>query len=220
MQRCATPNPWYDDDIEEARLKRKTCEKRGGIQSLTYIAISMLLPVTSARPLYLKKTEYYRDKLEHANNKTMFDLVKILSGKQHQRPQPNFLQIDKGCDMFSEYFKNKTVRLVTEMQRQSGSLHHQFLKTPLFTHSLNYFTETTDHDIVDIIRRTDKTCRLDPLPANILKTCTQSLAPVITNITGGKILTGSLHKLSGAQFRNISRLRRRDKYYFWHLYNS
>ena len=36
---------------------------------------------------------------------------------------------------------------------------------------------------------------------------------------GGKILTGSLHKLS-AQFRNISRLRRRDKYYFWHLYNS
>ncbi len=39
------------------------------------------------------------------------------------------------------------------------------------------------------------------------------------NVIGGKILTGSLHKLS-AKFRNISRLRRRDKYYFWHLYNS
>ena len=39
------------------------------------------------------------------------------------------------------------------------------------------------------------------------------------NDFGGKILTGSLDKLS-AQFRNISRLRRRDKYYFWHLYNS
>ena len=36
---------------------------------------------------------------------------------------------------------------------------------------------------------------------------------------GGKIWTGSLDKLS-AQFPNIARLRRRDKYYFWHLYHS
>ena len=40
-----------------------------------------------------------------------------------------------------------------------------------------------------------------------------------TSSNGGKILTGSLDKLS-AQFRNISRHRRRDKYYFWHLYHS
>ena len=134
-----------------------------------------------------RRTEYYRDKLEHACNKTMFDLVKTFSGKQRQRQQPNFLQIDKGCDMFNEYFKNKTAKLVIDMQRQSGSLRHQFQEMPLFTHPLNYFTETTDHDIVDIIRRTDKTCQLDPLPANILKTCIQSLAPVITNITNAVI---------------------------------
>ena len=36
---------------------------------------------------------------------------------------------------------------------------------------------------------------------------------------GGKIWTGSLDKLS-AQFPIIARLRRRDKYYFWHLYHS
>ena len=89
--------------------------------------------------------------------------------------------------MFSAYFKNKTAKLVIDMQRQSGSLRHQFHETPLFTHPLNYFTETTDHDVVDIIRRTHKTCQLDPLPANILKTCIQSLAPVITNITNAVI---------------------------------
>ena len=134
-----------------------------------------------------KRPEYYRDKLGHACNKTMFDLVKTLSGKQHQRQQPNFIQIDKGCDIFSEYFKNKTAKLVIDMQRRSGSLLHQFQETPLFTHSVNYFIETTDHDIVDIIRRTDKTCQLDPLPANILKTCIQSFAPLIMNITSAII---------------------------------
>ena len=73
------------------------------------------------------------------------------------------------------------------MQRQSGSLRHQFQETPLFTHTLNYFTETTDHDIADIIRRTDKTCQLDPLPSNIIKSCIRSIAPVITNITNAVI---------------------------------
>ena len=149
--------------------------------SLKYTARSMFLPVTSARPLYIskKKTEYYRDKLEHACNKTVFDLVKTLSDKQHQRQQPNFLKTDKGCDMFSEYFKNKTAKLVIDMHRQSGSLRHQFQETPLFTHTLNYFTETTDHDIVDIIRRTEKTCQLDTLPPNIIKPCIQCIAPVL-----------------------------------------
>ena len=89
--------------------------------------------------------------------------------------------------MFSEYFKNKTAKLVIDMQRQSGSLRHQFQETPLFTHTLNYFTETTVHDIADIIRRTDKTCQLDPLPSNIIKLCIQSIAPVITNITNAVI---------------------------------
>ena len=89
--------------------------------------------------------------------------------------------------MFSEYFKKKTAELVIDMQRQYGTLRHQFQETPLFTHPSSYFTETTDHDVVDIIRRTDKTCHLDPLPANILKTCIQSLAPIITNITNAVI---------------------------------
>ena len=56
-----------------------------------------------------------------------------------------------------------------------------------------------------------------------LEYCIQAWSPYlrkdIDRCFGGKILTGSLDKLS-AQFRNISRLRRRDKYYFWHLYNS
>ena len=133
-----------------------------------------------------KQPEYYRDKLEHACNKTMFDLAKTLSGK-HQRQQPNFLQIDNGYDMLSNYFKNKTAKLVLDMQRQSGSLWHQFQETPLFTHSLNCFAETTDHEIADIVHRTKKTCQFNPLPANILKMRTQSITPVITHIMNAVI---------------------------------
>ena len=153
------PNPWYDDDIEEARLKRPACEKTWRHSKLEIhrkIYVAARNECTSL--ISKRKTEYYRDTLEHACNKTMFDLVKTLSGKQHQRQQPYFLQIDKGCDLFSEYFKNKTAKLVIDMQRQSGSLRHQFQETPLFTHPLNYFTERTDHDVVDIFRRTGKTC--------------------------------------------------------------
>ena len=40
---------------------------------------------------------------------------------------------------------------------------------------------------MDIIRRTEKTCQLDPLPSNIIKPCIQSIAPVITNITNAVI---------------------------------
>ena len=50
-----TPNPWYDDDIERPDLNGKPVKKRCSIQSLKYTARSMLLPVTSARPLYLKE---------------------------------------------------------------------------------------------------------------------------------------------------------------------
>ena len=174
--------------LKRPDLNGKPVKRPGGIQSLKYTAISVLLPVGECTSLISKKkTEYYRDKLEHACNKTMFDLVKTLSGKQHKRQQPNFLKTDKCCDMFNEYFKNKTAKLVIDMQRQSGSLRHQFQETPLFTHTLTYFTETTDHDIVDIIRRTDKTCQLDPLPSTIIKPCIQSIAPVITNSTNAVI---------------------------------
>ena len=140
-----SPNPWYDDDIEEARLKRKTCEKtwrHSKLEIHRQIYVAARNGCTSL--IFKKKTEYYRDKLEHACNKTMFDLVKTLSGQQHQRQQPNFRKTDKGCDMFSEYFKNQTAKLVIDMQCQSGSLRHQFQETPLFTHTLNYFTEMTD----------------------------------------------------------------------------
>ena len=122
-----TPNPWYDDDIEEARLKRKACEKtlqHSKLEIHRKIYVAARIECTSL--ISKRKTEYCRDKLEHACNKTMFDLVKTLSGKQHHRQQPNFPQIDKGCDMFSEYFKNKTAKLVIDMQRQSGSMRHQF----------------------------------------------------------------------------------------------
>ena len=130
-----TPNNGTMVISKRPDLNGKRVKKLGGIQSLKFTARSVAAR-NECTSLISKKTAYYRDKLEHACNKTMFDLVKTLSGKQHQRQQPNFLQIDKGCDMFSEYFKNKTAKLVTEMQHQSGSLRHQFQETPLFTHSL------------------------------------------------------------------------------------
>ena len=117
------PNPWYDEDIEEARLKRKAAEKtwrHSKLEIHRQIYVAARNECTSL--ISKRKTEYYRDKLEHACNKTMFGLVKTLSGKQHQRQQPNFLQNDKGCDMFSEYLTNKTAKLVLNMQCQSESL--------------------------------------------------------------------------------------------------
>ena len=63
----------------------------------------------------------------------------------------------------------------------------QFHETPLLTHTLNYFDDTTDHEITDIVHRTEKTCQLDPLPANILKMCTGSLTLVIKHITNATI---------------------------------
>ena len=73
------PHPWYNEDIKDARLHRRVCER---VWRHTGIA-SARIAYKEARNLVNKllkriKIQYYRHKLEYADNKDMFNIVNSL----------------------------------------------------------------------------------------------------------------------------------------------
>ena len=85
------PHPWYDNDIRDARLKRRKCEKYWKMTNLQ----SSRLSYTNARNtvnnlVKKKKSLYYRHKLQNANSKDMFGIVSALIKPQEEN-LPNFV---------------------------------------------------------------------------------------------------------------------------------
>ena len=82
-----TPYPWYDSDIDNARSGNwRMC---GGELKWKFIGNYMSPPAVTAL-LSECKTDYYKNCLEKASNKTMFHLWRSLDG---QRTDVNYFHI-------------------------------------------------------------------------------------------------------------------------------
>ena len=141
-----------------------------------------------------RKTDYFRNQLEKASNKNMFRLLRSLDGQRIQQP-PEFRLAAQGCELFSRFFRGKIDNLPSALQC-FNDIDRLSDERRCFTDCIGVFDRTTSTEITAICCATNKTCVLDPLPANQLTDNITSIVPVITRITNASLDEGVMPKSS------------------------
>ena len=136
------------------------------------------------------KTTFYRDKLQYADNKSIFQTVRSLSGKSAPS-YPDHDSLSECANTFSAYFNDKITEMRTKLLHGANKQCHTPLReTRRFLTPFVTFDATCVSEIELLIAKTSKTCQLDPMSSNNVKDNIISLASVITNITNASLSEG------------------------------
>ena len=137
--------------------------------------------------MYKAKTDYHRSQISESDSKDLFRAVDRLSKPRDGNTLPSHDSPKVLADNFAEFFVNKVSKL-------RGSLANN-VKAPNINENCNHsfaeFSTITQDDVQKIIKSASITsCTLDPLPAELLKTCLPELLPTITQIVNASLTTG------------------------------
>ena len=181
------PHPWYNNDIHQVKLHRRTCEREWRVKN----CLSSRNDYVNARNYVTKlikvyKITYYKDILGNVDNKSMFSLIKSLVSIE-TRALPDFNSLYDGCVVFSDFFSEKAKMLVMNLENNNMNV-----EIPVFNNTLSDFRATTETEVYNICMNTKKTCSLDPLPTSVLQPCFQSLAPAYTHIINMSLSQGKV----------------------------
>jgi len=174
-----TPHPWYDSDIDDARKKKWKLEN---VWRRTKQEIHRQLYVTAREEctalISARKADYYQNRSGKANNETMFRLLRSLDVQQH----PEF--------HIMNYFHISSVKKIDKFMsvlQCFNTIDRPTNEKRCFNECIYVFDPTTNADVTAICGTTDKTCVLDPLPANQLMDNITSIVSVITLITNASL---------------------------------
>ena len=172
---------WYDADIADARDRRRKLEN---LWRRTKLEVHRQLYVNSrdecSALIMERKMGYFQERLEYADNKSMFRILRSL--EVHQMQLPEFNSTKENYDAFSRYVQEKTEKLLNSLHCHTA-VDHSVDEIPCFSDSLEVFEPTNTAEIMSILANTDKTRTLDPLPTKQLKDNIDSIVPIVTCIT-------------------------------------
>ena len=122
------PHPWYNNDIHQAKLHRRSCEREWRVKK----RLSSRSDHVNARNYVTKlikvhKITHYKDKLGNADNKSMFSLFKSLVSIE-TRALPDFNSLYDRCVVFSDFFSEKVKMLVMNLE-----INHMNVEIPVLT---------------------------------------------------------------------------------------
>ena len=103
------PKPWYNGDIDDARRRRRKAESVWrGTKLEVYRQIFVTARDECNDIITQAKTTFYRDKLQYADNKSIFQTVRSLSGK----PAPSYLILTRSVSVLKHFQYTSMTRLL------------------------------------------------------------------------------------------------------------
>ena len=188
--RRANPSPWYNEDVDEARHKRHQMQhiwRRTELEIHRQLYTEALNAVTAS--ITKAKIEYFQEKLESADSKSMFRSIKSLSGQQNDI-FPEFDNPQNGCEKFSDFFMAKVQKIRTELDSSKSDILPD--EVACFSRPFPSFRPTSAEEILQIMTHMKKTCDPDPLPARQHKQCLQAIVPAGTLIVNKSLAGGTV----------------------------
>ena len=111
----------------------------GGELKLTKLEIYQQLYVTareeSTALISTRKAYYYKNRLEKANNKTMFRLSRSPDGQRIQQ-HPEFHSTAQGCELFSHFFSERSINSYRVCSASTPSIGQQMKSVVSLTVSM------------------------------------------------------------------------------------
>lgn len=185
--------PWYSDRVREAKRRRRRLERQYRKSRLT-IHYQMFREQCHAynKCLHDAKVEYHKSQIEDADSKSLFKVVKNLTQPKTTTVLPKHTSLQSMANDFANYFSEKIRLLRSSLDNTTDS--NITVQIPEHNNcNMSTFQLVSPAEIYKIVSKSPSTsCALDPLPTWLLKKCTSSLLPQITNIINCSLATGSV----------------------------
>lgn len=145
---------------------------------------------------YKAKESYYSSLIQDNahNTRLLFRSIDKLLQRQTEQHCPSVDNVQQLANAFADFFTSKIERIRDELVlRKSGLVHAPGQARPTCLSRLCEFDLVTDDDVLKLIRSsTIKACKLDPIPAIIMRSCYSALVPVFKAVINLSLSTGSM----------------------------
>ena len=183
------PNaPWYNEDIGNEKTKRRRLEPgRWRSSRLESDRLSYIEQCGVVNTMLYKAKEFYYSSVIQDNahdTRLLFRSIDKLLQRQTEKHYPSADNIQQLAIAFADFFTAKMERIREELVlRKSGLLHSPGLAKSTCLERLSEFDLVTGEDVLKLIRSsTIKACKLDPLLATIMRSCSSALVPVFKTV--------------------------------------
>ena len=197
---CSTRNdrlrqPWYDNNIHEARRERRKYERKWKKSRLECDHLLYVEQRNSVKDLIDKaKQDYFKGVFNQADTKTVFKEVNSLLNRNtttlpaHESPQ-------ELCNAFAEFFSEKVEKIYNTLEEEVVHVDAEGLTAVdsqvSVPNPLTEFDLLSEKDITEYIKHAPgKSCLLDTIPTWFVKQHVEVFAPIITCIVNKSLSTG------------------------------
>jgi hypothetical protein len=147
------------------------------------------------------KTEYYKEKLDTSDTKSVFQTINSLLNAKNDRNLPTGFPLQTVCNNFAKFFSDKVIKirkdLDDELQVDQSVAFDYDSKNNMC--SFTNFSQVTEIDIRRLITKsTSKSCKLDCIPTWLLKEHLDTFLPAITQIINSSLSSGEFPKPFGS----------------------
>ena len=193
------PNaPWYNENIGNEKTKRRRLESgRWRSSRLESDRLSYIEQCSVVNTMLYKAKEFYYSSVTRNNahdTRLLFRSIDKLLQRQTEGHYPSADNDQQLANDFADFFTAKIERIREELAlRKTGLVHSPRLAKTACLSRLSEFDLVTDDDVLILIRgSTIKACKLDPLPATIMRSCYSALVPVFKTVINLSLSTGSM----------------------------
>ena len=185
------PNaPWYNEDIGSEKRTKRSLERRGRSSRLESDRLSYIEQCSVVNTMLYKAKEFYYSSVTRNNahdTRLLFRSIDKLLQRQTEGHYPSADNDQQLANDFADFFTAKIERIREELAlRKTGLVHSPRLAKTACLSRLSEFDLVTDDDVLILIRgSTIKACKLDPLPATIMRSCYSALVPVFKTVSYG-----------------------------------
>ena len=179
--------PWFNDDIKQLKRKRRRLEKKalqtdlpGDWNDYHKVRNQYSALIKSAR------VNYYSNLIHQCagDSRKLFRVVNSLSRKPLVTALPEHDDPSKRANEFGTFFVKKIEILKFQVQEPRLAV-----VTP--KENLENFSSLFSEEVCKIVRESSNaSCRLDPVPTWLVKSCLDVLASSITEMVNLSLLTG------------------------------
>ncbi|XP_068719631.1 uncharacterized protein [Montipora capricornis] len=193
-KRAITVRPaaaWYNDDIDREKRKRRKLERRWGESCLVIDRELCKEQCKVVRSLIKKaKENYYSNIIQEikGNQKILFNTVSRLLHRKTKKCYPVAPSSEVVANRFADLFCQKIEAIRNYLFTRYTPVANSLGDAQACSAKLTEFERMTNDEVSSVL----KTCSLDPLPASIMKDCTDVLVRALTKMINISIETATV----------------------------
>lgn len=183
---------WFSDDLrvlkkEKRRFERKWLKSQLEIHKQMYVEYSTRYYTA----IQEAKIKHFNKIVSNSNQKQLFQFVDSLLKTKHAPILPKHDSAFELAQRLNKYFSDKIQALRTELDNQPIKDLLLPVNERISEKEMSSFEVVASDVVMKAINRSpSKSCTLDPVPTDLLKTSLGALLPSITSMVNQSLLTG------------------------------